>query len=399
MNTIIFDDPKRGNLLPFTYFRPSCEIRIGIYKIREKWENWMGDSVSYLTADYLSEKYPVKKEKLNLLINGRITPDVDLLAQIRDLDRNSQIVTEDTLIAVLCNEEELGSFSGTPLTNRTKVDAVTVPTQLIHPWDIFKFNGEEIIRDYNWLCIKNRSQKIEDPHTIVYNPEMVYVEKGANIKAAVLNAENGPIYIGKNTSIGEGSLIRGPFALCENSHINMGTKIKGDTTVGPYCKVGGEISNSVFFGYSNKAHDGFMGNSVIAEWCNIGADTNTSNLKNNYSEIKIWNYDQRRFVKTGLIFCGLLMGDHSKCGINTMFNTATIVGVSANIFGSGFPRTLIPSFSWGGTAGFTTFQLSGVFEVAERMMARKELLLEEVDKSILSHIFEITAENRIWEKE
>ena len=247
------------------------------------------------------------------------------------------------------------------------------------------------------LITHGKTSKVEDPHTKVYG-DQVFIEEGASVKAAVLNAENGPIYIGKNAEIQEGALIRGPFALCDHSIVNMGAKIKGDTTIGPYSKVGGEVSNSVIFGYSNKGHEGFLGNSVLGEWCNIGADTNNSNLKNNYTNVKMWDFDSGRFKDTGLQFCGLIMGDHSKCGINTMFNTGTTVGVSANIFGDGFPRTIIPSFAWGGASGFSTYHTRRAFETAALVMKRRNKQLTEADKAMLSHIFEISAENRVWDK-
>ncbi|HRG10464.1 MAG TPA: glucose-1-phosphate thymidylyltransferase, partial [Cyclobacteriaceae bacterium] len=242
------------------------------------------------------------------------------------------------------------------------------------------------------------SASINDEHTRVYNPSQIFLEEGAKVRAAVLNAENGPIYLGKNSFVQEGALIRGPFALCEESHVNMGAKVRGDTTVGPYSKIGGEVSNSVIFGYSNKGHDGFLGNSVLGEWCNIGADTNTSNLKNNYENIKLWSYTKGGFKDTGLMFCGLMFGDHSKCGINTMFNSGTVVGVSTSIFGDGYPRNFIPSFAWGGAAGFTTYQLNKALDTAAKAMERRNIALSEVDKAILKKVFEDSAPYRVWEK-
>jgi UDP-N-acetylglucosamine diphosphorylase/glucosamine-1-phosphate N-acetyltransferase len=224
--------------------------------------------------------------------------------------------------------------------------------------------------------------------------ENIFLEPGAKIECATLNASTGPIYIGKDAEIMEGALIRGPFALCEHATLKMGTKIYGPTTIGPHSKVGGEVNNSVIFGYSNKAHDGFLGNSVIGEWCNLGADTNNSNLKNNYIEVKLWDYASGRFIPTGLQFCGLIMGDHSKSGINTMFNTGTVVGVSANIFGSGFPRNYIPSFSWGGAQGYITYHIDKALEVASQVMKRRDIKLDEIEQDILKHIFEITASKR-----
>jgi UDP-N-acetylglucosamine diphosphorylase/glucosamine-1-phosphate N-acetyltransferase len=265
-------------------------------------------------------------------------------------------------------------------------------------WKIFQYNGGQIKADFRLITSSRLSAGIHDPHTRLYGEQNIFIEEGVLTRAAVLNAENGPIYLGKNSSIQEGALIKGPFALGEGSQVCMGAKMRGDVSIGPYCKVGGEVSTSVIFGYSNKAHDGFLGCSVLGEWCNLGADTNTSNLKNNYENTKLWSYAKKGFVSTDLMFCGLVMSDHSKCGINTMFNTGTVAGVSANIFGAGFPRNFIPSFSWGGTAGFTTFQLNKAFETASRAMERKSVIFDEVDKEILAVVFRQESEYRVWEK-
>ena len=230
----------------------------------------------------------------------------------------------------------------------------------------------------------------------VISPENIFIEEGAKLEFVTLNASTGPIYIGKNAEIMEGSVIRGPFALCEEAQVKLASKVYGATTVGPYCRIGGEVNNSVLFGYSNKGHEGFLGNSVLGEWCNIGADSNNSNLKNNYEEVKLWSYETEGFEKTGLQFCGLMMGDHSKCGINTMFNTGTVVGVSTNIFGSGFPRNFVPSFSWGGASGFTTYITKKAFETARIAMARRHVDFDEQEAKILEHVFE---ETKKWRKE
>jgi len=264
-------------------------------------------------------------------------------------------------------------------------------TLIDQTWRIFQFNAAQIRVDYTLLTSGRKSAGVQDKHTIVYNESNIFVEEGVTIRAAVLNAEDGPIYFGKNSVIQEGALIKGPFALCEGSTVNMGGKMRGDTTVGPFSKVGGEVSNSVIFGYSNKGHDGFLGNSVLGEWCNLGADTNTSNLKNNYENVKLWNYAKGGFTDTGLQFCGLMMGDHSKCGINTMFNTGTVVGVSSNIFGDGFPRNFIPSFSWGGASGFSVYQLKKAYDTAEKAMERSHVVLDDLEKEILAKVFELTA--------
>jgi UDP-N-acetylglucosamine diphosphorylase/glucosamine-1-phosphate N-acetyltransferase len=264
-------------------------------------------------------------------------------------------------------------------------------------WDIYKINEEALKLDFQLLTKGKTSQPISATNQVL-GKENIFIEEGATVECATLNAQTGPIYIGKNAQIMEGAMVRGPLAMCENAVLKMGAKIYGATTLGPYCKVGGEVNNSVFFGYSNKGHDGFLGNSVIGEWCNLGADSNNSNLKNNYTEVKLWNYKTEKFEKTGQQFCGLIMGDHSKCGINTMFNTGTVVGVSANIFGSGFPRNFVPSFAWGGASGYSTFKTDKAFETAEAMMARRGKEFETIDRVIMLKVFEDTAKYRRWEK-
>ncbi|MCU0358417.1 MAG: GlmU family protein [Cyclobacteriaceae bacterium] len=395
MNVILFDDPSiRVHLLPFTFTRPVADIRSGILTIREKWERWLKADASFLTEDYLSGKYPLKESADNLLINGALCPDEKLIDAIRQLPMNASLVQGEYRIAMRASSAALSAFDSAQVIEYAgDIDLID------RVWKIFQRNGARIRSDFHLVTKGKTSYGVQDKPTIVYNEENVFVEEGATIRAAVLNAENGPIYIGKKAIIQEGALIRGPFAMCEGGHVNMGAKVRGDTTVGPYSKIGGEVSNSVFFSYSNKAHDGFVGNSVIGEWCNIGADTNTSNLKNNYETIKLWNYATGGFKDTGLQFCGLLMGDHSKCGINTMFNTGTIVGVSANIFGEGFPRTFIPSFAWGGASGFTTFQINKALDTAAKAMGRRNVTLSEADHKILQHIYESTKSLRVWEKQ
>ena len=395
MDTILlFDDPAiRGSLLPFTFTRPVADIRIGILKISEKWKKISGATVSYLTQDYLQSKFPRKAGKA-LAINGAWLPDSKSLEVLKPLTSNQALYFGKTLIATYIGETEknLGAVKSKEI---VQMDAE--PTLLLKTWNIFQFNGNEIKKDFDLITKGRKSAKLTDPHTKLYSPENIFVEEGAVIRAAVLNADNGPIYIGKNTEIQEGSLIRGPFALCESSTVNMGAKIKGDTTIGPFSKVGGEVSNSVVFGYSNKGHEGFLGNSVIGEWCNMGADTNTSNLKNNYSPVKLWDYTVGNYANTGLQFCGLMLGDHSKCGINTMFNTGTVVGIGSNIFGSGFPRKFIPSFAWGGEEGFSTFLFPKFLETAKAVVARRGLELDMEEQEILRTIFEMSKNYRIWE--
>ncbi len=390
MNFVLFDDPAiRVDLMPFTLTRPVGSIRVGILTIAEKWATYTKGSVFYQTADYLAEKFPGSREPENLFVNGALCPDARMVEAVEALSTGESLMHDGRLLAVKGSSAEVTTrkkeFGGTPV----MIDQV---------WKIFQVNGEELRSDFELLTRGKKSHQITDPHTRAYSPEQIFIEEGVQLSACVLNASAGPIYLGKHSQVQEGSVIRGPFSLGEDSVVNMGAKVRGDTTIGPHCKVGGEINNAVFFGYANKAHDGFLGNSVIGEWCNLGADTNTSNLKNNYADVKIWNYGKNGFQNTGLMFCGLMMGDHSKCGINTMFNTGTVTGVASNIFGDGYPRTFIPSFAWGGAAGFSTNQLNRVFETAERAMGRRHVVLTETDKRILATIFEHTIAERVWEK-
>ena len=383
MNYILFDGPFRNALLPFTYTRPVADIRVGILTIREKWEMVLGSTITTITEDYLVSKFPMVEMEENTLINASYTPNEDLVEMIQSLEPKQAIFDGETVVAFRSAEtQENIDF--------TAFESISCPESVLvikNTWSIFQLNGAAIEADFQ-LITKNRSSQPIPEKTVAFNPAQIFIEEGATLPHCVLNATNGPIYIGKNAEIMEGSLVRGPFALCENSVLKMGAKIYGPTTIGPHSKVGGEVNNSVLFGYSNKAHDGFLGNSVIGEWCNLGADTNTSNLKNNYTEVRLWNYDTENFAKTGLQFCGLMMGDHSKCGINTMFNTGTVVGVSANVFGSGFPRNFIPSFSWGGHSGFSTYLTSKAFEVAKVVMKRRGVEFSEHDDTILSEVFD-----------
>jgi UDP-N-acetylglucosamine diphosphorylase/glucosamine-1-phosphate N-acetyltransferase len=382
MNVILFDS-NRSNFYPLSYTRPISEFRIGILTIKEKWTHYY-KNISTKTEDYLVSKYPIRKQKENLWIDASVLPSKELKTELDSL-RNGEVLESNGKIIAFKNLNY--SFK-----NLNKINTSILVNSIENIWDIFADNGREIEADFKLLTKARKSQKISDTNTVI--GKHIFVEKGAKISCSILNAENGPIYIGKNTEIMEGAIIRGPFAMGENAVLKMGAKIYGPTTLGPHCKVGGEVNNSVFFGYSSKAHDGFLGNSVIGEWCNLGADTNNSNLKNNYTEIKLWNYEMERFKKTGLQFCGLIMGDHSKCGINTMFNTGTVIGVSANIFGSGFPRNFVPSFSWGGASGFQVYKLPKVFEVASKVFERRKLDFDENEQNILSEVYDMTKRYR-----
>ena len=389
MNYILFDGPFRNNLLPFTYTRPVADIRVGILTIREKWEAYLDSTTTTVTEDYLSEKYPMVEMEENIMINASYLPNFELVEMIKNLEKNQAIFNDEDIIAFYTKEAQEDIDFSTYEALEFNDDILRIE----NTWDIFSKNGEAIQEDFN-LITKNRKSKPIPSSNNVIAPENIFIEEGATLEFTTLNASNGPIYIGKNTEIMEGSLVRGPLALCEGAAIKLGAKIYGPTTIGPYSKVGGEVNNSVLFAFSNKGHDGFLGNSVIGEWCNLGADTNNSNLKNNYAEVRLWDYQTESFARTGLQFCGLMMGDHSKCGINTMFNTGTVVGVSSNIFGSGFPRNFVPSFSWGGHGGFTTYLTSKAFEVAKVVMARRHIEFSEQDAAILLHVFEETKKYR-----
>ncbi len=389
MNYILFDGTVRAALLPFTYTRPVAEIRIGILTIREKWEKYLGFTTTTLTEEYLSEKYPMVEMDVNIMINASFLPNSVLADMVQDLAPNQAIFQGEEVIAFYTNDtQEEVDFDSYEIIEFSE-ECLTVQ----HTWDIFAKNDAAIRQDFELITEGRNSQPI--PKSVnVLCPENIFIEEGAKLEFVTLNASTGPIYIGKNAEIMEGSVIRGPFALCEFGRVKLASKVYGATTVGPHSVIGGEVNNSVLFGYSNKGHDGFLGNSVLGEWCNIGADSNNSNLKNNYEEVRLWSYETEGFARSGLQFCGLMMGDHSKCGINTMFNTGTVVGVSANIFGSGFPRNFVPSYSWGGAAGFSTYLTSKAFQTAKIVMARRQVEFSEQDAKILEHIFEITKKYR-----
>lgn len=389
MNYILFDGPSRNNLLPFTFTRPVADIRIGILTIREKWESFLDTTTTTVTEDYLSEKYPMVEMEENIMVNASYLPNLQLVEMVKDLQENQAIFKDEDVIAFFAKEGEENIDFDTFDAIEFSGDCLKIE----NTWHIFSKNGEAIQEDFTLLTKGKTSQPIPASNNILA-PENIFIEEGAKLEFTTLNATKGPIYIGKNAEIMEGSVIRGPLALCDNATVKLSAKIYGPTTVGPHSKVGGEVNNSVVFGYSNKGHDGFLGNSVLGEWCNLGADTNNSNLKNNYAEVRLWDYQTEGFAKTGLQFCGLMMGDHSKCGINTMFNTGTVVGVSANIFGSGFPRNFVPSFSWGGNSGFTTYLTKKAFEVAKVVMGRRDIEFSEEDKTILEHVFEETKKYR-----
>ncbi len=392
-NYVLFDDAAWQQLLPLTYTRPVAEIRTGILTIREKWEFYLKAGLSYHTIDYLSKKFPLTSGEDNILINGSVLPSTGLTKAINALQPGQALQKDKIILAIRVNNEQLRSFDPDNISISDITEYRGDCVYIRKPWHIFEYNSEAIRRDFDILT-KNRESDDFIRNNNIQHPENIFVEKGAIVEFATINASRGPVYIGKNAEVMEGAVIRGPFALCDHSKLKIGAKIYGPVTIGPYSKVGGEIHESVIFGYTNKAHDGYLGNSVLGEWCNIGADSNVSNLKNNYANVKLWEYKSGRFENTGLQFCGLIMGDHSKCGINTMFNTGTVVGVSANIFGSGFPRNFIPSFSWGGASGFTSYAFSKAMDVAGKVMERRNLVLNDMEQKILESVCRLSKKYR-----
>lgn len=389
MNYILFDGNVRNQLLPFTYTKPVADLRVGIMTIREKWEHLLGSTTSTVTEEYLSEKWPMVELEENVMINASYIPSEALVDIIGSLSTKQALYDGEEVIAFYVADGEEVHFDDYESRQYAGADVLRIE----HTWDIFAKNAQAITRDFEMLTNGRTSQPI--PETVItVNESQIFIEEGATLHFSHLNAQDGPIYIGKDSEVMEGAMIRGPFALCEHGGVKMSAKIYSGTTIGPYCKVGGEVNNSVLMGYSSKGHDGFLGNSVLGEWCNIGADTNNSNLKNNYASVKLWDYETGRFANTGLQFCGLMMGDHSKCGINTMFNTGTVIGVATNIFGSGFPRNFVPSFSWGGASGFVTHITKKAYETARIAMARRTVEFTEQDEAIMNHIFEETKQYR-----
>ena len=387
MNYILYDGIWREHLLPFTFTRPVGKIRIGITTIQEKWESFLDQKLSFLTQDYLQQKYPLVLEENNIVIDSSVLPNDEIINQIRSLTLGQALIKQGRIIAIHLNAQNINED---PFQNSFEaVDTECEFLSVQYPWDIFKFNPKVIEEDFKTITMGRRSMSVNKNIFVTGDPQLIFIEEGADIKYSYFNTENGPIYIGANTKVLEGSKIRGPFALCESSTVKMGAKIYEGTTIGPFSKVGGEVNNSVIFGYSSKAHDGYLGNSVIGEWCNLGADTNTSNLKNTYEQIKVWSYADHKFVDTGEQFCGLLMGDHSKSGINTMFNTGAVIGVFCNIYGAGYQRNFIPSFSWGGIQGFKLYNQNKVFKVADAVMQRRGHNFDEIEKEILVHLHEI----------
>ena len=392
MKTIVlFDGQCHKSLLPLTFTRPVAQLRVGIFTIHEKWSRFFDQDVNVRTKDYLADKFNSFENEADLGVLGGLLPDDELVSVIESMNPNTILMKDGNVLAISPLPKNDDSMESS-LSNYAVVEYDSSVSIVFRPQDIFLKNGDEILKDYSWIKKNKKSIKCQELNTLFGDD--LFIEEGASVRGCIINSEQGPVYIGKNAQVMEGSVIRGPFAILDYSIVKMGAKIYGPTTFGPHCKVGGEVSNSVIQGYSNKAHDGYLGNSVVGEWCNIGADTNTSNLKNNYSFVKNWDYSTESMQNTGTQYCGLIMGDHSKCGINTMFNTGTVVGVSANIFGGGFPSKFIPSYSWGGSDGFVDYELEKAIELAVVVMKRRGVEFSLADKEILEYVFKSTAVHR-----
>ncbi|RUA24387.1 MAG: glucose-1-phosphate thymidylyltransferase [Bacteroidetes bacterium] len=384
MNYILFDDQiVRKNLLPLTYTRPVADLRFGIMTMREKWERVLNVKTSTLTEAYLSKKYPLVKADDNILINSSVVPSESLIKEIQALKTNQALVGNVKVIAMRLSLDSLEHMDSMD-TEEVKLQTESVCINNV--WDLFSKLGETIPVDFEMLTKGRKSQKLSETNRVI-GEHPIFIEEGASVEFSTFNTKNGPIYIGKDAEVMEGCTVRGPLAICDHAVLKMGALVYGPTTIGPYSKIGGEVSNSMILGYSSKGHAGFLGNSVLGEWCNLGADTNTSNLKNTYDIVRIWNYAQESFVDTGLQFCGLIMGDHSKSSINTMFNTGTVVGVNVNIFGTGFPRNFVPSFSWGGPSGYKKYNFKKAVEVAKRVYARRDKEFDAVEEAILKAVY------------
>jgi UDP-N-acetylglucosamine diphosphorylase/glucosamine-1-phosphate N-acetyltransferase len=390
-NIILFDDESREQMLPLSYTRPVAELRTGIYTIRERWEKLLKGSTSYITSDYLNARFPMHLENDNIVLNGAVMPNDRLVRLIEQLEPNEALMDDGNLIAARLNrhqfenlllDESIEEISGIELGDTPFI-------HLSYPWDLFLYLRATIEYDFNLITKGRTSQSIPSNNQVIA-ADNIFLEEGAQVNCAILNAQSGPIYIGKNAQVMEGSIIRGPVTIGEGSIIKMGAKIYGPTAIGPECRVGGELKEVVILGYSNKAHDGYLGNSIIGEWCNLGAGTTTSNLKNNYSNVKMWDYSTRSMRDTGLHLLGLVMGDHSKAGIQTMFNTGTIVGVACNIYGAGFPPKFVASFTWGGATGLITHRVDDAIATSKKVMARRDIEFSAEDEAILRKVYELS---------
>jgi len=381
MNKVVLvDHNERNHLLPLTFTRPVGLIRVGIFTIAEKWQKRFNVKVSYKTQDYLNALFPSDPDAVEWAINGALIPSQEIVNEIKALQKGESLYADSTWLATRASDDR-----GISMENTKKKNAICKPKVIDRSWKIFQLNGWAMQEDFEWLKLNTKS--ISLPKDVILIGKDILIEEGAVVRPCIINCESGPVFLAKGSEVMEGCLIRGGLALMEGAQLKMGAKIYGPTTIGPHSKVGGEVNNAVIFGFSNKGHDGFLGNSVIGEWCNLGADTNTSNLKNNYADVKIFNYALNRSESTGGQFCGLTMGDHAKSGINTMFNTGTVCGIFANVFGSGFPHRRIPDFGWGGAEGFKIFRIGEALEAAEKVMSRRGIELNDDWRKVFDHLY------------
>jgi UDP-N-acetylglucosamine diphosphorylase/glucosamine-1-phosphate N-acetyltransferase len=391
MGIILFDGVARQSLLPLTFTRPVADLRIGMLTIAEKWQQYLGQEPSFLTQHYLQTKFPIQISNQNLLLNGSVCPDEALLEAVNHLQEGEVLKQNDFVIAAKVSGSDVENFP-VVIASFKEVNFTAQFVRLIYPEDIFLHNDTELRKDFALLTKGKTSASMSNTNTILGND--FFAEEGAAAECATFNTRLGPVYLSKNSEVFEGANIRGSFFLGDCSQVKMGAKIYSATTIGPHCTVGGEVKNSVIWGYSSKGHEGYLGNSVLGEWCNLGADSNNSNLKNNYAEVKLWDYPTRKLRNTNLQFCGLVMGDHAKCGINTMFNTGTVVGVSSNIFGAGYPPKFVADFSWGGIEHSEIYAINKALETTKRVFERKNRDFNETEADILKHIFELTTPKR-----
>lgn len=399
-NLILFENETRTNLLPFTYTRPCCEIRLGILNIREKWEKAMNGSGSFITQDYLTDLYDISLSDKNYLINGAVLPTPEVVNQILQLGVGEALVNNDELIAALLDldqfnrlvDDDIEVFSSYDLSESQSFIKVN------NLWNLFTLLDWSIRWDFDKITEGRTSEPLPKSNTLIGSPSWLFIEKGALVEGATINTSAGPVYIGKNATVMEGSNIRGPFALGEKGTVKMGAKIYGPTAAGPYSTLGGEIKNVLMLEHASKGHEGYIGNSVIGAWCNLGADTNCSNLKNNWTEVKIWDFEKRALLPSGQLKAGLFLGDYSMTSINSMFNTGTVVGICCNIFGSGFPEKFIPSFTWGGTNGSQTYLIDKALAAIERMKNIHKQSFTVEERIMLLKVFEESARYRTWEK-
>jgi len=391
MHKLIFTEEycKPQNLHPFTLIRHIQDIRVGILTIREKWERLLGlASFDKWEGYYLDDERSIKIDKnigkdILLMVHANVLPTPALVRKIKKMAHGEFLsVKEEGAVAYKFSAQEVIGLHKIKMLRAVEVEE---DLEVLHyPWQIFQLNDWAIRQDYKLITGKRKSRPVSKTNTVI-NPSQVFIEPGAKVEHCILNASTGPIYIGKHAEIMEGSMLRGPVAVCEGSLVKMGSKIYGATTIGPYCLAGGEIKNTVLMGYTNKAHDGYLGDSVIGEWCNLGAGTSNSNLKNNCGEVTYWVHADKKEISAGNKG-GLLMGDYSKAAINTSFNTGTVVGICSNVFAQGLTPKYIPHFSWG-CDGITRYKLANAIADIDKWKQLKGFTITEKEKQILTDIY------------